>query len=85
MNRFGIALAALGFVACGQALADYPPPQNATDQRCRQVAEASVFTEPNPQGLDLEQHGYRIWAKCMKQAGQAPAPFSAAAKGKGRG
>ena len=62
---FGIIL----LVSSSSALAQYPPPESPQDQRCRQVAESNIFTEPNPEGLGLTEHGYRIWAKCMRQAG----------------
>ena len=51
------------------AFAQHPPPESPQDQRCREVAASKIFTEPNPEGLGLAEHGYRIWARCMRQAG----------------
>jgi hypothetical protein len=59
----------MGLLVTSSAFAQYPPPQSSEDQRCRQVAQARVFSEPNPEGLGLVEHGYRIWARCMRQAG----------------
>ena len=68
MKVLGIACGAMGLFAASSALA-YPPPQSPEDQRCRQVAQSRIFAEPNPEGLGLVEHGYRIWARCMRQAG----------------
>jgi hypothetical protein len=74
MRLVGIAaFAATMVMMSGSVFAQYPPPQSPEDSRCRGVAQAKVFSEPNPQGLSLYDHGYRIWAKCMRQAG-APVP-----------
>ena len=64
-----LALTCVGLLVAGPALAQYPPPESAQDQRCRQVAQSRFLSEPNPEGLGLVEHGYRIWAKCMRQAG----------------
>ena len=69
MKGLGIACGAMGLSVTSSAFAQYPPPQSPEDQRCRQVAQARVFAEPNPEGLGLVEHGYRIWARCMRHAG----------------
>ena len=69
MRVLGITSAAFALLASSSAFAQYPPPQSPQDQRCREVAQSKIFTEPNPQGLGLVDHGYRIWAKCMREAG----------------
>ncbi len=69
MKLFGVVFGGTLLLASNAALAQYPPPQSPQDQHCRQVAQARVFSEPNPEGLGLVDHGYRIWAKCMRQAG----------------
>jgi hypothetical protein len=69
MRVFCITSAAFALLFSTSAFAEYPPPQSPQDQHCRQVAQSKIFTEPNPHGLGLVDHGYRIWAKCMRQAG----------------
>src|SRR5215207_4176240 len=69
MRTLSIAFGLAGLLVATSAFAQYPPPQSPEDQRCRQVAQSRIFSEPNPEGLGLVDHGYRIWAKCMRQAG----------------
>ncbi len=81
MRTLGIAFGLAGLLVANSAFAQYPPPQSLEDQHCRQVAQSRVFTEPNPEGLGLVDHGYRIWAKCMRQAGASvPARRRASAR-----
>ena len=68
MRIVGMMVGAAMVLASSAALA-YPPPQSAEDQHCRGVAQSRIFSEPNPEGLSLYDHGYRIWAKCMRQVG----------------
>jgi hypothetical protein len=83
MKAFGITLFTFMALSTTSALA-YPPPQSPQDAHCRQVAQAGVFSEPNPEGLGLFDHGYRIWSNCMRRVGarvpskqQAKRPASA--------
>lgn len=69
MTRFGLLVGAMALLGAAPALAQYPPPQSPEDQHCRQVAQSRIFSEPNPEGLSLTDHGYRIWSRCMRQAG----------------
>ena len=69
MKLLRIMFGAMGLLVSSSAFAQYPPPQSLEDQRCRQVAQSRIFTEPNPEGLGLVDHGYRIWARCMRHAG----------------
>ena len=69
MKMLGVTFWGMALLASSAAFAQYPPPQSPEDHRCREVAQSRVFTEPNPEGLGLVEHGYRIWAKCMRQAG----------------
>jgi putative membrane protein len=52
-------------LASGAALAQYPPPGTPADAHCREVAQARIFSEPNPEGLALQELGFRIWKKCL--------------------
>jgi putative membrane protein len=54
-------------LASSAAFAQYPPPGTPADARCREVAQARIFSEPNPEGLRLEDLGYRIWKKCLDE------------------
>jgi hypothetical protein len=69
MSARGLPFGIIALLASSSAFAEYPPPESPQDQRCRRVAESKIFMEPNPEGLGLVEHGYRIWAKCMRQAG----------------
>jgi hypothetical protein len=78
------SIIAIGAALCVQVFAAgsaqaYPPPQSPQDQYCRQVAQAGVFSEPNPKGLGLFEHGYQIWGNCMRKLG-ARVPSSRYAK-----
>ena len=82
MNVRGCAFSIMALLVSSSAFAEYPPPESPQDQRCRQVAESNIFSEPNPEGLGLTEHGYRIWAKCMRQAGvKVPAKLPANVRG----
>lgn len=69
MQKLRLVIGTVIFIGATPAFALYPPPESPQDQRCREVAQARIFSEPNPEGLGLTDHGYRIWAKCMRQAG----------------
>jgi putative membrane protein len=60
-----MAIAVAGALASGAAVAQYPPPGTPADAHCREVAQARIFSEPNPEGLALQELGYRIWKKCL--------------------
>lgn len=67
-------------LAGGAARAE-PPIRSPEDAACRNEARAKVFSAPNPQGLELEEIGRRIYFACMDRVAKAAAP---AAKRGGR-
>ncbi|WP_091779569.1 hypothetical protein [Methylobacterium sp. UNC378MF] len=58
---------------CGAARAE-PPIRSPEDAACRNEARAKVFSAPNPQGLELEEIGRRIYFACMSRVAQAASP-----------
>src|SRR3954468_13917032 len=60
-----MAIAVAGALDSSAAVAQYPPPGTPADAHCREVAQARIFSEPNPEGLALQELGYRIWKKCL--------------------
>jgi hypothetical protein len=63
-----IVLIASAIVTVPAAAQSQPPIQSPQDAACRNEAANRVFTEPNPQRLDMYTIGKRIWQDCMRRA-----------------